>query len=46
MPLDFMKLTKFSFKWEPLWILVFSLAPSVFGFLIALFVFLVLKRVR
>jgi hypothetical protein len=41
-----MKVPQFSFKWEPLWILVFSLAPAVFGFLIALFVFFVLKRVR
>ncbi len=41
-----MKLTKFSFEREPMWILVFSLGPAVVGLLIGLFVVLVLSRVR
>lgn len=31
-----MKLTKFSFQNEPIWILIFSLAPFVIGLLILL----------
>jgi hypothetical protein len=40
-----MKLTKFSFKWEPMWILVFSLGPAVLGLLFVL-VFLLLRWSR
>jgi hypothetical protein len=41
-----MKPFRFSFKSEPIWMLLFSLAPAVLGLLIALFVVLVLKRAR
>jgi hypothetical protein len=44
-----MKTTKafgFSFKSEPIWMLLFSLAPAVVGLLVALFVVLVLKLGR
>jgi hypothetical protein len=39
-------LTRFSFKSEPIWILVFSLAPFVFGLLAGLISFLVIKLLR
>jgi len=35
-----MKLTDFSFKREPLWILVFSLGPAALGLLVVLIVWL------
>lgn len=41
-----MKLFPFSFKLEPIWMLVFSLGPVVVGSLIVLFVILVLKPGR
>jgi hypothetical protein len=41
-----MKPFRFSFKSEPIWMLLSSLAPAVLGLLIALFVVLVLKRAR
>lgn len=37
---------RFSFKLEPIWMLVFSLGPAILGLLIVLFVFLVLTLVR
>jgi hypothetical protein len=41
-----MKLSQFSFKKEPVWMLVFLLGPAVLGILVALFVVLVLKHWR
>lgn len=41
-----MKPFRFSFKAEPIWIWVFSLAPAVVGLLVALFVILILKLGR
>ena len=41
-----MKLFRFSFKLEPIWMLVFSLGPAVVGLLIVLFIVLVLKLGR
>jgi hypothetical protein len=41
-----MKLFRFSFKLESIWMLVFSLGPAVSGVLIALAVVQVLKLVR
>jgi hypothetical protein len=41
-----MKLFRFSFKLEPIWMLVFSLGPAVVGLLIVLFVVVVLKSGR
>ena len=38
--LRFMKLTKFSFKDEPIWMLVFSFAPAVVGLLLFLILWL------
>jgi hypothetical protein len=35
-----MSLIKFSFKLEPIWIWVFSLAPAVIGLLVALVLWL------
>jgi hypothetical protein len=35
-----MKLSQFSFKREPVWILVFSFAPAVLGFLALVVVWL------
>lgn len=40
-----MKIFRFSFKSEPIWMLLFSVGPAVLG-LLALFVVLVLKRGR
>ncbi|HWN11384.1 MAG TPA: hypothetical protein VNO50_19305 [Pyrinomonadaceae bacterium] len=40
LPLLLMKLTDFSFKREPLWILVFSLGPAALGLLVVLIVWL------
>jgi hypothetical protein len=36
-----MKLIQFSFKSEPIWMLVFSLAPGILGLLILILAFLV-----
>jgi hypothetical protein len=41
-----MKPFRFSFMSEPLWMLVFSLAPAVSGLLIVFFVVLILRFVR
>jgi hypothetical protein len=41
-----MKVFRFSFKLEPIWMLVFSLGPAVVGSLIVLFVILVMKLGR
>ena len=41
-----MKLFRFSFKLEPIWMLVFLLGPAVSGLLIALVVVLILKLGR
>ncbi|HEV2883611.1 MAG TPA: hypothetical protein VGW36_02075 [Pyrinomonadaceae bacterium] len=38
---DVMKLTNFSFQREPVWILVFSLAPAALGMLAVLLLLLV-----
>ena len=35
-----MRWINFSFKWEPVWILVFSLGPAALGLLIVLVVLL------
>jgi hypothetical protein len=40
------KLFGFSFKREPIWMLVFSLGPGVLGVMIVLFIALILKLVR
>jgi hypothetical protein len=42
---DSMKLTNFSFRWEPMWMLALSLGPAMLG-LLALFIVLVLKHGR
>ena len=39
-----MKMTEFSFKREPIWILVFSVASAVIGLLMMLFVTLFRRR--
>jgi len=41
-----MKAFGFSFKSEPIWILVFSLGPGILGLLIVLFIVLIVKFVR
>ncbi len=41
-----MKLSSFSFKREPMWIWVFSLAPAVVGLLIVFLIVLIMKLVR
>jgi hypothetical protein len=38
---DAMKLARFSFKAEPMWILIFSLGPAVLGFLFVLVLMLI-----
>jgi len=39
-----MKMTEFSFRREPIWMLGFSVAPAVLGLLILLFVILFRRR--
>ena len=41
-----MNLIRFSFKREPVWILLFSLAPGIVGLLIALVYLLVIRLLR
>lgn len=41
-----MKLFRFSFKFEPIWMLVFSLGPGVLVLVIVLFLVLILKFVH
>ena len=41
-----MKQIKFSFKSEPMWIWVFSLAPVVLGLLVVALIILIVRLVR